>query len=122
VRFPMELHLVHQSPEGALAVVGIFLSEGGKNAVLAPVFEGIAGARAGPALDLAALVPSDRKHSRYEGSLTTPPCTEGVQWFVMSTPTEISREQLSAFTALFPNNSRPVMPVNDRKVVSVSAP
>lgn len=121
--FPLELHLVHADAEGALAVVGVFLEEGGANEALAPVFSQMP-KEAGPAavvegtVDAAALLPERRTTWRYPGSLTTPPCSEGVSWLVMTEPVTASREQIEAFRALFPVNNRPVQPLNGRRLVT----
>lgn len=121
--FPLELHLVHADAGGALAVVGIFLEEGGANEALAPVFRQMPG-ESGPAalvegiVDAGALLPERRTTWRYPGSLTTPPCSEGVSWLVMTDPVTASREQIEAFRALFPVNNRPLQPLNGRRLVT----
>ena len=121
--FPLELHLVHGDADGALAVVGVFLEEGAANEALAPVWRHLP-AEAGPAalvagtVDAAALLPERRTTWRYRGSLTTPPCSEGVSWLVMTEPVTASREQIEAFRALFPVNNRPVQPLNGRRLVT----
>jgi carbonic anhydrase len=66
--------------------------------------------------DAAALLPADRSYWAFMGSLTTPPCSEGVRWQVLRTPVELSRAQLAAFRKLYPMNARPVQPLNGRKV------
>ena len=121
--FPLEMHLVHADAGGALAVVGVFLDEGAANEALAPVWRGLP-AEAGPArfiegtVDANALLPERRTTWRYPGSLTTPPCSEGVSWLVMTEPVTASREQIEAFSALFPVNNRPVQPLNGRRLVT----
>ena len=112
VRLPMELHLVHRSARGALAVVGVLLREGAANEALAPVWTRLPSradwAEALPdTIDVAALLPAARSTWRYRGSLTTPPCTEGVSWIVMTEPVTLSAEQIAAFGALYPHNYRP---------------
>jgi carbonic anhydrase len=62
------------------------------------------------------LLPKDQRYFQFIGSLTTPPCTEGVLWMVLKQPTQLSREQIRMFQQLFPNNARPVQPVNGRPV------
>jgi carbonic anhydrase len=62
------------------------------------------------------LLPKDQRYFQFIGSLTTPPCTEGVLWIVMKQPTQLAREQIRLFQQLFPNNARPVQPVNGRPV------
>lgn len=121
--FPLELHLVHADADGALAVVGVFLEEGAANEALAPVWRHLP-RQAGPAapvqgtVDANALLPERRTTWRYPGSLTTPPCSEGVSWLVMTEPVTASREQIEAFSALFPVNNRPVQPLNGRRLVT----
>lgn len=114
VHLPLEVHLVHRSASGGLAVVGVFLDVGEPNAALAPIFDHMQGAGSEP-LALAEdvhpeqLLPSSRLGWAYAGSLTTPPCTEGVRWHVVSSALQISEEQLAAFTSRHPVSNRPVM-------------
>ena len=68
--------------------------------------------------DPARLLPSDSRFVEYEGSLTTPPCTEGVTWLVMTTPIAASTEQIDTFARLFPHNNRPLRPLNGRRLLS----
>jgi len=119
VRLPMEMHLVHRSDRGALAVVGVLLEEGAANAPLAPIWDRFPRqanwAVALPeAVDAAALLPGPRTAWRYRGSLTTPPCTEGVSWIVMTEPVPLSAAQVAEFGAIYPRNFRPVRPLNQR--------
>jgi carbonic anhydrase len=117
---PMELHLVHRNAQGGLAVVGVLLKSGGENAAYAPVFQNLPPQESQPApvagatVDASQLLPAQRTYWRYNGSLTTPPCTEGVKWLVMNTPVELSDAQIAAFTAIFKNDERPVQPFNAR--------
>jgi carbonic anhydrase len=117
-----ELHLVHKSADGATAVVGLFLLQGEiENASLAPIFDNLP-AEEGQVqtidtqINAGFFLPMGKGTFRYGGSLTTPPCTEGVSWFLMTLPIEISVEQFAAFTAIIDANNRPVQPVNDRAV------
>ena len=119
VRYPMELHLVHRSENGGLAVIGILIAECGANAALAPAWADLPAdpgtSRAVPGeIDLASLLPPFRTVWRYRGSLTTPPCTEGVAWIIPDAPLTMSASQIAAFAALYPNNCRPVQPLGDR--------
>ena len=121
--FPLEMHLVHASADGAPAVVGVFLEEGGANEALAPVWRGLPpepepAAVVEGSVDPAALLPDWRTTWRYPGSLTTPPCSEGVSWLVMTEPVTASREQIEAFSALFPVYNRPVQPLNGRRLMT----
>ena len=115
---PLEMHLVHRSGRGATVVVGVLFAEGAANAALAPVWAAMpteaGAASASVSLDLAALLPAGRETWRYRGSLTTPPCTEGVDWVVLVEPLTLSAAQIDAFAAVYPNNRRPVQPLGDR--------
>jgi carbonic anhydrase len=118
---PMELHLVHVADDGAMAVVAVFLRAGAENVALRPLFGALpethGSALNGEGLiDPADLLPTDRHAFAYEGSLTVPPCTEGVRWLVLRTPIELSLEQLDAFARLFPLNARPVQKRGDRAI------
>jgi carbonic anhydrase len=122
-----ELHMVHKSADGATAVVGLFLVQGVENASLANVFDNLP-AEEGPVetIDLqvnaAEFLPMGKATFRYNGSLTTPPCTEGISWFLMNSPVEISAEQLADFTAIIDGNNRPLQPLNDRTVTGDTTP
>jgi len=117
---PMEIHFVHRNAQGGLAVVGVLLKSGGANAAYAPVLQNLPPQASQPAsvagaiVDANQLLPVQRSYWRYNGSLTTPPCTEGVKWLVMNTPVEVSDAQIAAFTTIFKNNERPVQPLQAR--------
>lgn len=120
--FPMEMHLVHKNDEGQLAVIGVFLNKGAENAALKPVWENLpveAGSKkdAESQVNAIDLLPAVQTTYRYSGSLTTPPCTEDVSWFVMSNPVELSEGQIVAFAQIYHGNNRPVQPSNNRKIV-----
>ena len=120
--FDMEVHLVHRNDEGTLAVVGIFVRRGGPHRVLDVLAERLPKPGESFAIEetkIAAseLLPEASRIFRYEGSLTTPPCSEGVQWLVLEKPVEISDAGLAAFEAALGNNSRPVQPLNGRELL-----
>jgi carbonic anhydrase len=123
--FDLECHFVHKSAAGALAVVGVFIRPGARNAALAPLFDAMP-AKEGPELraagtiDPAALLPSSASYFRYMGSLTTPPCSEGLTWTVYREPIEASPEQIRQFATLFANNARPVQKRNRRFVIEAN--
>jgi carbonic anhydrase len=116
----LELHLVHKSADGKLAVVGVLLREGAANRWLEAVLHALPseGERAelDARINAADLLPASRRVFAYRGSLTTPPCSEGVSWFVMQSPSEISADQLAPFARLYPDNHRPPVPLNGRSV------
>jgi carbonic anhydrase len=115
----MEAHLVHRDSEGKLAVVGVFLKEGQESAGLKAVWKNLPRAESettveGASGDASTLLPAHREYYIYPGSLTTPPCSEGVSWFVMAQAVEVSAEQIETFRATVPPNARPVQPLNGR--------
>jgi carbonic anhydrase len=122
--FPMEMHMVHKAADSSLAVIGVFIEEGAHNTAFDPIWanlpkeKGIETHFEGVTVDVDALLPRTRTTYRYDGSLTTPPCSEGVKWFVMTEPIQLSKDQIGAFTALVEGNNRPVQPLNDRTVVT----
>ena len=119
--FPMEMHFVHQAMDGALAVVGVLIEEGASNLGIEPLWAQLAEA---PGTKTTVQIPAefaDHIFPRnaagiyyYDGSLTTPPCSEGVKWYLRKTPTQFSKEQIAAFTAIYDHNNRPVQARNDR--------
>ncbi len=121
VQYPMEAHLVHRAEDGQLAVVGVFMAymDGRSNPLINLVWrhlperpeETVANASTVNAMDL---LPSDRAHVRYDGSLTTPPCSEDVLWHVMRRPIPVTPEQVETFRRVIGENSRPVQPLNGR--------
>ena len=118
----MELHLVHLDTAGNLAVVGVFLQVGRHHAELERVWAHLPSRPderwrgEGDALNAADLLPTDRSYYGYVGSLTTPPYTEGVRWFVLSEPVAVSQAQVDRYAALFAMNARPLQPLNGREV------
>lgn len=122
--YPLEMHFVHKNPEGQILVVGVLFEEGEHNAVLDGVLKSAPDQwgpikNAGPNLDLHALFPDDHlDYFKYEGSLTTPPCSEGVQWFVSNQLRQMSDEQVTAYRKLMGGQAtnRQVQPLNGRVV------
>lgn len=119
--FPMEVHLVHQNQDGEYAVVGLLFEEGESNELLdrLPSFRAERGEDpyADP-VDYNLLIPNRRDYFLYNGSLTTPPCTEGVAWAVIKQPILASAEQIQHYRKLLGfDNSRPVQPLNARVIV-----
>ena len=120
--FDMVIHLVHKSAQGKLAVVAVLLSAGKAHPVIETIWNTMPGTagrtRERPEVQLnpMSLLPGDRGYYSFQGSLTTPPCTEGVQWLVLKTPVELGTDQIVHFGALYPMNARPLQPTNDRVV------
>jgi carbonic anhydrase len=118
----MEMHMVHRSAEGKLAVLGVLIDEGQENEAFEPVWanlpekKGVETHLENVRVDVNKLLPRDRASYRYEGSLTTPPCSEGVKWVVMKQPLLLSARQVQAFRTILRGNNRPVQPLNGRAV------
>jgi len=123
----MVAHLVHRDAQGRLAVVAVLLQQGRENPLIATLWhnhprqldheEVIKGVSINPA----ALLPADRSYFSYAGSLTTPPCSEGVRWLVLKTPVTLSPAEVAAFAKKYPNNARPIQPLNGRRIVASSS-
>lgn len=108
---PVEFHFVHRSDAGELLVIGVFGTEGAHN----DAYGSLVAQRAGT-VDVGRMLPADTAHWTYEGSLTTPPCTEGVRWVVLTAPVELSEDQIEALEDAHDDNHRPVQPLNGRTI------
>lgn len=120
-RFAMVAHLVHRAADGRLAVVAVLLEPGSANAAVQAVWNNLPLEKGEPvvarrSLELAALLPEERGYYTYMGSLTTPPCTEGVLWMVMRQPVALSAEQIAIFARLYPMNARPLQEAAGRLI------
>lgn len=128
-QFPLEIHLVHINKEGKAAAVGIFVEEGQTNPGFTdllsylqktPLKDQKKGTPVDGKMDVSWFIPKNRTYEMYMGSLTTPPCTEDLQWLVLSQPVQASASQIKAMQALIPvPNSRPLQPLNGRVVEKV---
>jgi carbonic anhydrase len=121
--FPLEGHLVHADKDGNLAVVAVMFSEGKENPLLAKLWQNIPAKKGEqnplPAgLNVKALLPTLHSHYAFNGSLTTPPCSEGVRWLVIKQPATASKAQVERFSGTIgEDNNRPVQPLNARAVL-----
>jgi carbonic anhydrase len=121
--YDLVAHLVHADAEGHLAVVAVLFSRQQSNPFVEKIFAHLPKSKdkeetANVTINVADLLPKDRSYYTFSGSLTTPPCSEGVTWFVLKTPETLSNRELTSFAKIYPNNARPVQPLNDRKVLS----
>ena len=121
IPFDMELQLVHQGDNGKSLNLGIFIEEGNRpNKYLAPVWKRMpkkAQQSGGEVtLDLMKLLPKNRKYYAYQGSQTTPPCREGVEWLFLVQAIKVSSKQIDEFIEIYRNNSRPIQGINIRSV------
>lgn len=120
--WPMEAQFVHQGSDGSLAIIAVMMKIGKQNPTFAGMLQNLpANAGAVRKVDSVsfladALMPENLDYYAYDGSLTSPPCSEGVRWFVLKDPVEVSEGQIKAFQARFPFNARPVQPLNGRVV------
>jgi carbonic anhydrase len=118
--YPMEIHLVHRDPKGHVVVIGVLVETGSPSESLEDLW-GMLPTRADEqssehAFNPRTLLPSSSHHFSYHGSLTTPPCTEGVQWIVLRDPISMSAQQIAQFVSIIGKNARPVQPLHGRRV------
>jgi carbonic anhydrase len=120
-RTAMVAHFVHKNAAGQLGVIGVLIQPGKTNAAYAPVFDHLP--RKGEhitvddlQLNLGALLPANKAYYQYAGSLTTPPCSEGVNWMVLKEPVRLGAEQIKAFRRIFNANARPIQPGHGRMI------
>lgn len=121
--FPLEAHFVHSKEDGDLAVVAVMFKVGKENPALVPLIDAMPKQQnkqvnINRQVDLRALFPADLHYYRFSGSLTTPPCSEGIRWLVLKEPVTLSQAQLDAFKqALKTTNNRPLQHLNGRMIV-----
>ncbi len=119
--FPMEMHLVHQDERGHTLVIAVMLKISADKPVLGELWqwlpEQIGQAVSIPlSLSIADILPKNTRHFSYSGSLTTPPCTEGVRWIVLEEPSLISQQDVDQFVQIIGHNARPVQPLENRHI------
>lgn len=123
-RFPLTGHFVHATADGKLGVLGVMFEEGAANSELAKILAAAPSSKSdvkagsGQMIDPAAMLPDDLAVYRYMGSLTTPPCSEGVNWHVLRDSVTASKEQIASFATLMGDSARPVRALNNRLVVA----
>lgn len=121
--YDLEIHFVHKDESGNLAVLGVMIQEGKKNQALATIWDSLPNKKNENdgaekfQIHLPALLPQNQLSFHYDGSLTTPPCTEEVKWIVFEQPIEMSKDQIKAFQQIFKDNHRPVQPLNEREII-----
>ncbi|WP_294945464.1 carbonic anhydrase [Sulfurivirga sp.] len=121
--YPMEMHLVHRDGDGNLAVIGILFKEGAFNNELEKLIRHLPKKPGKPVryrevrVNAVKFFPKDTRFYKYSGSLTTPPCSEGVYWMVFKTPVEAAPEQLEAMERVLGANNRPVQPRYARHIL-----
>jgi carbonic anhydrase len=121
--YPLEAHFVHANADGEIAVIAVMFEVGKENSALNPLIAAMPkqenqAVEVKQRMDLTPLFPTDRHYYRFSGSLTTPPCTEGLRWLVMKQPVTLSQSQLQAFQQALKNaNNRPLQPLHGRLIV-----
>ncbi len=120
-QYDMVAHLVHKDVQGRLAVVAILMEQGMANPMVQLVWNSLPLEKnteqyAPVMFDMSRMVPEQRQYYTYMGSLTTPPCSEGVLWLVMKQPASMSPEQINVFSRLYPMNARPIQPTGGRLI------
>lgn len=117
--FDMDVHLVHKDLDGRIAVVSVLLEHGPAHPLIQTLWNNLPLEKyesfaPNVAINPAELLPAERGYFTYMGSLTTPPCSEGVLWIVMKQPVTLSDEQIAVFTRFYRNNARPIQSSGER--------
>jgi carbonic anhydrase len=121
--FDMSVHLVHADQEGKVAVVAVLLREGGDNSLVHEIWRDLPREKEKEVrldkiqIDVSRILPRDRGYFTFSGSLTTPPCSEDVTWFVLKNPTAVSAQEIERFSQLYRNDARPTQPLYGRTVL-----
>ena len=125
--YAMEVHLVHKNDQGQLAVLGVFMEQGRENPFVQAVWDNLPkavnqeAAVERLAANGAELLPANGSYYHWTGSLTTPPCSEGVEWYMLKEPIQVSATQIEKFLAVVGHNARPVQPLQQRTVAIVNS-
>lgn len=120
--YPLVAHLVHRSSDNQYAVIAVLLKQGRHNPFIQTLWNNLPPVKekefapVDVGIDLAAFLPRDQGYYTFQGSLTTPPCSEGVTWLVLKTPVEIASAQIARFGDIYSNNSRPLQARNERVI------
>jgi carbonic anhydrase len=120
----MEVQLVHKGPGGKLGVIAVLIDRGKENRLVSALWSNLPKVKdkevvvTEPTINALDLLPENKGYYTFAGSLTTPPCSEDVTWFVLKTPVQLSSEQIARFEKLYPMNARPVQPLNGRDVAA----
>ena len=118
----MVAHLVHRDAAGDIVVVAVLLEAGHSNPLLETLWNNLPPEKEKPhavpgvSIDVSQLLPPSLGYYTFPGSLTTPPCTENVTWYVLKSPEQISAEQVTTFATIYPRDARPIQPLHHRKI------
>ncbi len=118
--YPIEVHFVHQHSASEFAVLGVMFEEGKENPLLTKYLDKFPKTKgtykSEDMMDLLSLFPKNKSYFNYQGSLTTPPCSEVVNWHLLKTPLTASKAQIEQFSKIMDSNFRPIQPLNGRIV------
>ncbi|HEC1891967.1 TPA: carbonic anhydrase family protein [Campylobacter jejuni] len=114
IKYPLELHFVNKNSSNQILVIGVLFKEGKENLTLKQILNNVKEIEKNQNLDLKTLLPKNKSYFNFEGSLTTKPYTEGVEWIVMEHPLELSKAQILEFQKLLNNNARALQALNNR--------
>ncbi|MGX7245174.1 carbonic anhydrase [Enterococcus quebecensis] len=115
--YPMEAHFVNQAQDGRLAVIGVFFEEGSENKGFQEVLNDVTDDRKTEISDIPEMFPKNMSYYHYLGSLTTPPLTENVEWYILKNPVQVSKEQIKSFQKFYDHNNRNIQSLNDRVIL-----
>ena len=120
-QFPMEMHLVHKASDGTVGVVAVLIEQGQHNSAFDPLWENLPGPARSQrdsqvTIDVGKLLPKEQSYYRYRGSFTTPPCTEHVEWVILTQPVHLSNQQIARFRKVIDGNNRPIQRLNGREI------
>ena len=121
--FPLVAHLVHADAEGHLAVVAVLFAQGTANPLIETLWSNLPSEKEKPqdlpsvSIQVQDLLPNEHGYFTYTGSLTTPPCSEGVTWYVLDSRATLSPQQVATFAKIYPKNARPIQPTNGRAIL-----
>ena len=119
----MEAQLVHRGKDGKVAVVAVLLDQGKENPLIKTLWSNLPATKdkenvvSGVQINAVSLLPANKDYYAYKGSLTTPPCSEDVSWYLLKTPVQLSADEIARFAKVYPMNARPVQPLNDRDIL-----
>ncbi|MGF1683535.1 carbonic anhydrase [Photobacterium minamisatsumaniensis] len=121
-QYPLEAHFVHANQQGQLAVIAVMFNTGPRandqlNMLLEAIPKKDTATQLTSTFNPAELLPRDREYYRFNGSLTTPPCSEGVRWFMMKDHQSGSEKQVGSLHGVMGDNARPLQPLNARVIL-----
>lgn len=115
--YPLEAHFVNQAQDGRMAVIAVFFEEGSENKGFQEVLDDVSDGKKTAILDIQSMFPENRSYYHYLGSLTTPPLTENVEWYIFKEPVQASKDQIKKFQRIYEHNNRNTQSLNDRVIL-----